>query len=77
VSIEDPENEGEFNPKATSLNCLDYALVYDDDFIKDCKPATAHAVFEHQKATLKALAEELATPPPTVNCCELRISKYF
>ena len=25
VTIDDPENEGQVNPKATSLNCLDYA----------------------------------------------------
>ena len=79
VTIDDPENEGQVNPKATSLNCLDYDLVYDDAFVKECATTTLHAVFEHHKATLKALDEELAPPPtaPTVNCRELRISKYF
>ena len=55
VSIKDPENEGEFNPKATSLNCLDYALVYDDAFIKECNTATKYAVSGHQKQSCKPL----------------------
>ena len=33
VSIEDPADEDQIDPKVNSLNCLDYALIYDDDFI--------------------------------------------
>ena len=47
VTIKDPEKEGEFNPKATSMNCLDYALVYDDVFIKECDATTKYVVSEH------------------------------
>ena len=46
VSINDPENEGQVNPKASSLNYLAYDLVYDDNFIQDCEQATLHAVSE-------------------------------
>ena len=35
VSIKDPAYEDQINPKANSLNCLDYALIYDDDFTQD------------------------------------------
>ena len=79
VSTKDPENEGEFNPKATSTNCLDYALIYNDDFIEDCKQATLHAISEHRKTALKTLEEELAPPTASVamNYHALRISKYF
>ena len=37
VSIKDPENKGEFNSKVTLLNCLDYALIYDNKFTKVAK----------------------------------------
>ena len=57
VSIDDPENEGQVNPKATLLNCLDYALIYDNKFVQDCEQAILHAVAEHRKAALVALEE--------------------
>ena len=79
VSIDDPAYKDNINPKATLLNCLDYALIYDDDFIQDCEIKASHVVSEHLKAALAALDVELAPPTtaPTVNCRELRISKYF
>ena len=79
VSINDPAYEDDINPKATLLNCLDYALICDDNFIEECEQATLHAISIHRKAVLKALEEELALPKPliAINCRELRISKYF
>ena len=61
------------------LNCLDYALIYDDDFIEKCEQATVHAIYVHQKAALKALEEELTLlkPPIALDCHELQTSKYF
>ena len=40
------------SPLASLLNCLDHALIYDDDFIENCDKATVHAVLVHQKAAL-------------------------
>ena len=73
VSIKDPAYEDHINPKAISLNCLDYALIYDEDFIEDCKQATLHDISKHQKVVLKAFEEELAPPMASValNCREL------
>ena len=53
VTIEDPA--------ANSLNCLDYALIYNADFIEDYKQATLHAISEHRKTALKALEKEPAS----------------
>ena len=79
VTIKDPAYEDHINPKATYLNCLDYALIYDEDFIEDYEQATLHVISEHRKAALKVLKEELApsTASVVLNCRELRISKYF
>ena len=79
VSIDDPKIEGQINPKATSLNCLDFALIYDDEFSQNCETTTLHAVAEHCKAILAALAQELAPPSKSVaiNCRQLQILKYF
>ena len=61
------------------LNCLDYVLTYDDNFIEEWKQATVHNISVHQNVALEALEVELALPKPPVvlDCCELRISKYF
>ena len=58
---------------------MNYALIYDDDFIEECIQATYHAISVRRKAALKALEEELAPPKAFIalNCCELGISKYF
>ena len=55
VSINDPAYEDDINPKATLLNCLDYAFIYNDDFIEDCTQAALHAISVHQKAAWKLL----------------------
>ena len=64
---------------ATLLNCLDYALIYDDAFIEKCNKATVHAISAHRKAALQALEDELELqkPPIDVDCKQLRISKHF
>ena len=59
MSIRDPENKGQFNSKAISLNCLDYALIYEEEFVQDYEQATLHAVTEHRRATLASLELEL------------------
>ena len=66
VSIVDPVYEDHMNPKANSLNCLNYALIYDNDFIEDCEQATLYAISEYQKEALKALKEELAPPTASI-----------
>ena len=78
VKIDDLAYENQINPKANSLNCLDYAL-YDDNLIGDCKQATLHAISEHRKAAFKAFKEELAPPSASVdiNYCKFRILKYL
>ena len=35
------------SPLATSLNCMDHALIFDDDFVDECQTATANAVTQH------------------------------
>ena len=67
------------SPQATSLHCLDYALIYDDNFVEECEQATVHAISVHRKAAFEALDKELALqqPPIADDCHELRISNYF
>ena len=55
VSIKDPDIENAVHSKATLLNCLDYALIYDDESAKDFEIATLRAIDEHPKAALEAL----------------------
>ena len=66
---------------ATLLNCLDYALIYDDAFIEKCDKATVHAISAHRKATLQALEDELELQKPPVDvdvdCKQLWILKHF
>ena len=38
-----PEVELE-NHETTLLNCMDYALIYDYKFVKDCRAVTLHTV---------------------------------
>ena len=47
------------SPLATLLNCLDHALIYDDDFIAECEQATVHAVSIHHKAASQAFEDKL------------------
>ena len=78
VDFVDPANDNEVNPKATYLNCLDYALIYDDDFVKKCDDAVTDAISKHRKEALQTLAVELAPPPaPDVSCRQVRISNHF
>ena len=65
--------------KSILLNCLDFALIYDYDFVAECKQATIHAISVHRKAALEAVEEELALPKPpfALDCRELQISKHF
>ena len=79
VDFEDPENNAEVNPVATSLKFLDYALIYDDEFAKDCDTEPLHVVAEHNKAALSALEQELTHLSSCVDlkCHELRISNCF
>ena len=68
----------DFNPLATSLNCLDYALVYDDAFRDKCDVAYTDALEVYKKKTLQALAVKLALPPAAaVACRQARVSAYF
>ena len=79
MSIKDPDAENVTNTKATLLNYSEYALIYNDEFTKDCEIATLHAVDKHCKAALEALEKEL-TPLSNciaLNCCELQNLKYF
>ena len=64
---------------ATSLNCLEYALVHDAAFIEKCDTTTVHAISQHRKAVLQELDKELALlkPPDDVDCKQLRISNHF
>ena len=64
---------------ATSLTCLDYALIYDIAFIGKYDKATVHAISAHHKAALKALDNELELQklPIDVDCKQLQISKHF
>ena len=64
---------------ATLLNCLDHALIYDDNFIAECKQATVHAVFVHRKAILQALEDKLSLQKPLIedDCQQLQILKHF
>ena len=65
---------------ATSLNCLDYALIHDDAFIKKCDKATVHAISQHRKAPLLTLIckqlrilnhfDSLSGVTPVVNLCQ-------
>ena len=40
------------SPLATSLNCMDHALIFDDDFVDECQTATATAVKQHTETSL-------------------------
>ena len=64
---------------ATLLNCLDYALIFDDAFIEKYDKATVHNISVHREAALQALDNELEhqKPPIDVDCKQLRISKHF
>ena len=78
VDLVDPDNCNRINPKATSMNCLDYALLYDDDFVKQCDGAVTNALSVQHKESLQALAVELALPPAAdVSCCQVHISNHF
>ena len=78
VNFVDPLDSTQVNPKATSMNCLDYALIYDDDFPHECKEAVTNIVDVHPKESLKALAVELALPPAAdVSCRQVNISNHF
>ena len=79
VIIKDPAYEDQINPKENSLICLDYAVIYDDNFIQNYKQATLHADSKHRTVALKALKDELAPPSTSVNINyrELRILEYF
>ena len=78
VDFLDPVDDNQINPKATSMNCIDYALVYDHDFVKQCDDAVTDAVAVYKKETLQALAVELALPPAAaISCRQVRISNYF
>ena len=59
---------------ATSLNCLDYALIYDDAFIEKCDKATVHAISVHRKAALQALEDELKLQKPPIDVIVLILS---
>ena len=67
------------SPHTSLLNCLDHALIYDDNFVAECKQATVHTVSVHQKAALQALDNELSLQKPPIedDCRKLRILKYF
>ena len=73
VSNKDLENKGEFNPKVTLLNFLDYVLIYDDKFAKDCKTTTLHVVVVHYKGALSTLEHELIPPS---NCVDIKAVNY-
>ena len=64
---------------ATSLNCLDYALIRDDAFIEQCDKATVHAISQHRKAALQELDDELhlLRTPVDIDCKQLWISNHF
>ena len=47
------------SPLVTLLNCLDYALIFDDAFVEKCDKAMVHAIAVHQKVALQALEDEL------------------
>ena len=67
------------SPLVTLLNCLDYALIYDDAFIKKFDKATVCTISAHCKKALQALEDELELqkPPVDVDWKQLRILKYF
>ena len=67
------------SPLATLLNCLDYALIFDDVFIEKYDKATVHAISAHRQPTLQALEDEfeLQKPPVGIDCKQLRISKQI
>ena len=52
VSIEDPDNPGKFNPKATLIHCIGYAKIYDANFYQECEDAAKYAISEQQKEAL-------------------------
>ena len=43
------------SPHAILLNCLEYALIYDNGFVAECKQATVYAVYVHRNAFYKLL----------------------
>ena len=47
------------SPLATSLNCMEQALLYDDDFVDKCNTTTATAVAQHKQTSLLQLDEKL------------------
>ena len=55
------------SPLATSLNCLEYALVHDAAFIETCDTAIVHTISQHKKAALKELDAGLALLQPPVD----------
>ena len=67
------------SPLATSLNCMDHALIFDDDFVEECQTATANAVKQHTESSLQHLDEEIKLFKARVApiCKQLRISNHF
>ena len=58
VSTDNPTYKDGINPKEILLNCLDYALIYDGEFIEEWKQAILHAMSIHRKATPRILDKE-------------------
>ena len=57
---------------------MDYALIFDDDFIEKCANATKYVAAKHLKTALQTIDVKLAPPPAAdVSCCQVRISRYF
>ena len=67
------------SPLATSLNCMEHALIFDDAFVDECNKATATAVQQHKETSLQQLDEEIKLFKARVAplCTQLRISNHF